>query len=83
MKRGERTQSSRTGWTAWLAIVLLRTYQLALSPLLGPCCRFEPSCSQFAIEAVQRHGVVRGIWLSVRRIGRCHPFGGMGYDPVP
>lgn len=66
-----------------LLIVLLRGYQYALSPLLGPRCRFQPSCSHYAIEALQRHGVRRGGWLTLRRLARCHPWGDAGYDPVP
>lgn len=61
----------------------IRFYQLALSPLVGPACRFHPSCSQYALEAVARFGVLRGGWLSLRRLGRCHPFHPGGYDPVP
>jgi putative membrane protein insertion efficiency factor len=61
----------------------IRFYQLALSPLVGPACRFHPSCSQYALEAVSRFGVLRGGWLTVRRLGRCHPFHPGGYDPVP
>ena len=61
----------------------IRFYQLALSPLVGPACRFYPSCSQYALEAVSRFGVLRGGWLSIRRLGRCHPFNPGGYDPVP
>lgn len=66
-----------------IAIFLIRGYQLLLSPLLGNTCRFQPSCSQYAIDAVRAHGVRRGVWLAVRRIGRCHPWGGHGHDPVP
>jgi uncharacterized protein len=62
---------------------VLRFYQLALSPLVGPACRFHPSCSQYALEAVERFGVLRGAWLAVRRLGRCHPWNPGGYDPVP
>ncbi|MBB4286617.1 membrane protein insertion efficiency factor YidD [Roseospira goensis] len=62
---------------------LIRLYQLVLSPLLGPSCRFTPTCSAYAMEAVQHHGVLAGGWLAVKRILRCHPWGGMGYDPVP
>lgn len=62
---------------------LLWAYKGAVSPLLGPRCRFEPSCSTFAAEALIRHGLVRGGWMSVRRLCRCHPLGGSGYDPVP
>ena len=61
----------------------IRGYQLALSPLLGPRCRFYPSCSQYALEAVARFGVLRGAWLAARRLGRCHPWHEGGYDPVP
>lgn len=66
-----------------LAGALIAAYRLALSPVLGPACRFEPSCSRYASEAIERHGLLRGCWLAVRRIGRCRPFGGAGYDPVP
>lgn len=61
----------------------IRFYQLALSPLVGPACRFYPSCSHYALEAVARFGVLRGGWLSARRLARCHPFHPGGYDPVP
>lgn len=66
-----------------IAIFLIRGYQLLLSPWLGNNCRYQPTCSQYAIEAVRDHGVVRGLWLASRRIGRCHPWGGHGHDPVP
>ena len=66
-----------------IIIVLVRAYQAALSPLLGASCRFEPSCSNYCIEAVRRHGALRGLGLALRRIGRCHPFHAGGYDPVP
>jgi putative membrane protein insertion efficiency factor len=62
---------------------LIRLYQLAVSALLGPACRFEPSCSEFAREALHVHGVVRGSALAVRRVSRCHPFHPGGFDPVP
>jgi hypothetical protein len=68
---------------ALVAIGAVRVYQWTLSPLVGPACRFEPSCSRYAVEAIARHGVLRGSWLAARRISRCHPFGGMGHDPVP
>ena len=64
-------------------IALLRVYRWTISPLLGPCCRFHPSCSCYAEEAVRRHGPLRGGWLSLRRLLRCHPWHPGGYDPVP
>ena len=66
-----------------LLILLVRAYQMTLSPLFSGCCRFEPSCSNYMIEALQRHGVFKGLYLGIRRLLRCHPFGGSGYDPVP
>ena len=69
--------------TARLAVFLIRGYQLLLSPIVGGGCRFAPSCSAYAVEAIQTHGAGRGVWLAMRRVGRCHPFGGHGYDPVP
>ena len=64
-------------------IGLVRLYRVAISPLLGMNCRYQPTCSSYAIEALQRHVVWRGGWLAIRRIARCHPWGGSGYDPVP
>ena len=66
-----------------LLLGLLRLYQYALRPLLGANCRFYPSCSDYAREAIERHGAVRGVWLAARRLGRCHPYHAGGYDPVP
>jgi putative membrane protein insertion efficiency factor len=66
-----------------LLVGLVRAYQVALAPALGPACRFEPSCSCYAVEALERHGAARGTWLSARRLLRCHPWGGCGYDAVP
>ncbi len=68
---------------AWLLVLLVRGYQLFISPALGSNCRFQPSCSQYAIEALRTHGALRGGWLALRRIGRCHPFHPGGHDPVP
>ena len=68
---------------AWPLIGLLRLYRVAISPWLGVNCRFQPTCSEYAIEALRRHGVLRGSALAAKRIARCHPWGGSGYDPVP
>lgn len=67
----------------WGAIALVRTYQLFLSPLLPSSCRYIPTCSAYAVEAIERHGVVRGGWLAAKRIARCHPLRPGGHDPVP
>ena len=67
----------------WLLILLVRAYQVGLSPLLPPACRYYPSCSSYAIEALERHGPLRGSWMAARRIARCNPFRPGGYDPVP
>ena len=64
-------------------IVVIKLYQWVISPLLGPKCRFTPTCSQYAIIALKKHGVFKGSWLAVKRIARCNPWGGHGYDPVP
>ena len=64
-------------------LVLLRGYQLLIRPLLGANCRFYPSCSDYAREAVERHGALSGSWLAVKRVLRCHPYHPGGYDPVP
>lgn len=86
-----------SGWTRFypkrlmrgLIRILIRAYQLTLSPLLcafggpGSGCRFEPSCSEYFLQAVEMHGALRGSWLGLKRIGRCHPWGGSGHDPVP
>ena len=68
---------------AHIVALPVRAYRLLLSPWVGHGCRFQPTCSVYALEALQRHGAVRGTGLMLRRIGRCHPWGGSGYDPVP
>jgi uncharacterized protein len=67
----------------FVLLALIRAYQLALSPMVGPACRFEPTCSRYAAEAIERHGAWRGGLLAMRRLMRCHPFRPGGYDPVP
>ncbi len=68
---------------AYLLTGFVRFYQLGISPFLAPRCRFQPTCSHYAIEAISKHGGLKGGWLTVKRISKCHPWGGFGYDPVP
>ncbi len=68
---------------ARLFLMMIRLYRRAISPLTPPSCRFMPTCSAYAEEAIRRHGTRRGGWLALRRLLRCHPFGGSGFDPVP
>jgi len=64
-------------------IIIVRGYQKIISPLFPSTCRYQPTCSHYAIEALETHGLLRGGWLALKRIGRCHPWGSSGYDPVP
>lgn len=66
-----------------LLISLIHIYQHYISPLTPPACRYTPTCSQYTLEAIQKYGALRGTWLGLKRICRCHPWGGSGYDPVP
>jgi hypothetical protein len=66
-----------------IVMALIRVYQRFISPLLASNCRFHPTCSQYTLEAVERYGAAKGLWLGAKRIGRCHPFNPGGYDPVP
>ena len=66
-----------------ILIIPIKGYQILISPLLGPSCRFTPTCSQYAVEAIQKYGPVKGGWLAFKRIVRCHPWGGCGHDPIP
>lgn len=66
-----------------IALLLLRFYKRFLSPLLPPMCRFEPTCSVYTMQAVEKYGALRGVWLGMKRLGRCHPFNPGGWDPVP
>ena len=67
----------------WIALLLIRAYQLTISHVLPTACRFEPSCSHYGYEAIYRYGLIKGGWLAAKRIGRCQPFHPGGYDPVP
>ena len=64
-------------------IFLIKFYQVCISPLKPACCRFTPTCSQYALEALRKYGPIKGSWLTIKRLSRCHPWGGSGYDPVP
>lgn len=68
---------------AKLMLMLIRFYQYGISPLLPPRCRYTPTCSQYAVQAIRKHGALKGGWLTAKRIARCHPWGGCGHDPVP
>ncbi|MGB0260537.1 MAG: membrane protein insertion efficiency factor YidD [Flavobacteriaceae bacterium] len=64
-------------------VLLIKIYQTLISPFFPATCRFSPTCSTYALEAFRKYGPIKGLWLSVKRIGKCHPWGGKGYDPVP
>ena len=66
-----------------LLILLIQFYRKCISPLFPPCCSYTPTCSQYAVEAITKYGPFKGTWLAIKRIARCHPWGGSGYDPVP
>ena len=68
---------------SWPFILLIIIYQRVISPWIGPKCRYTPTCSQYGIDAFKKHGFLKGLWLTIRRLSRCHPWGGHGYDPVP
>ena len=67
----------------WVLTLPILFYRSCISPLTPPSCRFTPTCSQYALEALQRHGAIKSSWLAIKRLLRCHPWGGSGYDPVP
>ena len=67
----------------YFLIVPIKLYQILLSPLIGPSCRFTPTCSNYAIDAINKHGPFKGLWLAIKRISKCHPWGDSGHDPVP
>ncbi len=64
-------------------VLLIKIYQHGISPLIGPKCRYTPTCSHYSLQAFKKYGVFKGFWLSIKRIGSCHPWGGSGYDPLP
>ncbi|MGD9786516.1 MAG: membrane protein insertion efficiency factor YidD [Sulfuricellaceae bacterium] len=66
-----------------LLITLIKAYQYIISPIIGPSCRFTPTCSQYTVEAIQKYGVFKGFWMGAKRISRCHPWNEGGYDPLP
>ncbi len=82
-KDGTSAGSARTGFMGRFLIAIARGWQLGPSRILPPACRYLPTCSAYAIEAISKHGAARGGWLAFRRIAKCHPWGGHGYDPVP
>lgn len=74
---------NKTNFFRAIVILPIRLYQIMLSPILPPACRFYPTCSSYAMEAIKIHGVIAGGWLAIKRLCRCHPWGGYGFDPVP
>ena len=68
---------------SFILVIPIKLYQILISPLIGPNCRFHPTCSQYSIEAINKHGPFKGTWLAIKRISSCHPWGGSGHDPVP
>jgi putative membrane protein insertion efficiency factor len=70
-------------WLSLPFLLLIRFYKTFISPMLGPKCRYTPTCSSYSMEAFKKYGPIKGFWLTIKRIGRCHPWGGHGHDPVP
>ena len=68
---------------SFILVIPIKLYQFLISPLIGPNCRYHPTCSQYSIEAINKHGPFKGTWLAIKRISSCHPWGGSGHDPVP
>jgi putative membrane protein insertion efficiency factor len=80
-EKNEKTE--KTSLLVSIIVLPIRFYRLFISPLIASRCRYTPSCSEYALEALHTHGPFHGLWLSIKRIGRCHPWGSHGYDPVP
>ena len=68
---------------SFILVIPIKLYQILISPLIGPNCRYHPTCSQYSIEAINKHGPFKGTWFAIKRISSCHPWGGSGHDPVP
>lgn len=83
MKQRFSLLASLRAAAVWLLCLPIHFYRYCISPLTPPSCRFTPTCSRYALEALQKHGPVKGLWLTIKRIARCNPWGGSGYDPVP
>ncbi|MDP2783146.1 MAG: membrane protein insertion efficiency factor YidD [Sulfurimicrobium sp.] len=66
-----------------ILLIIIKAYQYLISPMLGPSCRYTPTCSEYAAQAVKKYGAIKGLWLSIKRVGRCHPWHDGGYDPLP
>ncbi|MFI3321108.1 MAG: membrane protein insertion efficiency factor YidD [Rikenellaceae bacterium] len=82
-KRCEKSLNWLKKAAIFVPVLLIRFYQLSISPLFPPSCRFTPTCSAYSLQAYRKHGFFKGTYLTIRRISRCHPWGGSGYDPVP
>jgi len=83
VSRTPPTMASLSRMPRTIALALIKVYQHTIGPTLPPACRYQPTCSHYAATAIERYGLLRGVWLAARRLLRCHPFGGKGYDPVP
>lgn len=83
MENSNQKKTTKTSWWVLPFVGLIKIYQYILSPLLPATCRFYPTCSQYSLEALQKHGLFKGVKLAVKRISKCHPWGSSGYDPVP
>ena len=83
LQHSQNTTATPDGWCARMLISMVRAYQATFASFMGGHCRFQPTCSVYSIDALKTHGARRGVWLTIKRLCRCHPLGGFGYDPVP